>query len=173
MPSSPDRADAPQPPAPTTGVPDWGVDPAPDVRAPLSITAPADGPTASRARHEFTAWLAIDLPAGEQFDDLVLAVYEMLANAADHAYVDSPTGPGPVRLRARRSRTALHLTVSDHGTWRPPAAPTSAADTPAGRGRGLPLIRVLVLDVHVEAGPAGTTVHLRAPLPPPARPTPP
>jgi anti-sigma regulatory factor (Ser/Thr protein kinase) len=108
--------------------------------------------------------LEIDVPAGELFDDLVLAVYETLANAADHAYLDTDTGP--VQLLARRSRTALHVTVTDRGTWRTPASPTTAA--PTIRGRGLPLIHVLVHDVHVELGPRGTTVHLRTPLPPPA-----
>lgn len=169
---SPDQSDgcpdapvrAPQPAPPSTGVPDWTADQAPDIRAPLTITAPADGSTASWARHEFNAWLAIDVPAGELFDDLVLAVYETLANAADHAYLDTDTGP--MQLLARRSRTALHVTVTDRGTWRTPASPTTAA--PTVRGRGLPLIRVLVHDVHLELGPRGTTVHLRTPLPPPA-----
>jgi serine/threonine-protein kinase RsbW len=141
---SPDQSDgcaeAPvraPPPALSTGMPDWTADQAPDVRAPLTITAPADGSTASWARHEFNAWLAIDVPAGELFDDLVLAVYEALANAVDHAYLDTDTGP--VQLLARRSRTALHVTVTDRGTWRTPASPTTAA--PTIRGRGLPLIR--------------------------------
>jgi anti-sigma regulatory factor (Ser/Thr protein kinase) len=118
-------------------VPDWTADQAPDVRAPLTITAPADGSTASWARHEFNAWLAIDVPASELFDVLVLAVYESLANAADHAYLDTDTGQ--VQLLARRSRTALQLTVTDRGTWRTPASPTTAA--PTIRGRGLPLIQ--------------------------------
>jgi anti-sigma regulatory factor (Ser/Thr protein kinase) len=99
-------------------VPDWTADQAPDVRAPLTITAPADGSTASWARHEFNAWLAIDVPASELFDVLVLAVYESLANAADHAYLDTDTGQ--VQLLARRSRTALQLTVTDRGPGAPP-----------------------------------------------------
>jgi len=39
---------------------------------------------------------------------------------------------------------------------------------PAVRGRGLPLIRVLIHDVHLELGSCGTTVHLRTPLRAPA-----
>ncbi len=156
---------APQPPAPTTGVPGWAADEALDVRGPLTIPAPADETTATWARHEFDAWLAIDVPPGELFDDMVLAVYESLANAADHAYLDT-TRPGPVQLLARRSRTALHITVTDRGTWRPPVVPATAP--PAVRGRGLPLIRLLIPDVHIELGSRGTTVRLRTPLPRPA-----
>lgn len=176
MPISPDHCDAytdqsacaRQRIASSSGVPCWIADRAPDIRAPLIVNGQADGPTASRARHEFEAWLAIDIPHGEVFDDLVLAVYETLANAADHAYLDSATGPGSVALLARRSRTALHVTVVDHGTWRPRAAPRHPAAAPAVRGRGLPLIRLLIRDVYIDTGSAGTTVHLRTPLPPPA-----
>lgn len=129
-----------------------------DVRPPLDITGTADGHTAARARREFTIWLARDLAAGALLDDLVLAVYEALANAADHAY--TPTSAGLVRLLAHRSRDAVHITVSDRGTWREEPA------TESFRGRGLSLIRLLVRHVHIESGPTGTTMHLSTPLPP-------
>jgi hypothetical protein len=41
----------------------------------------------------------MDLTAGDMFDDLVLAVYEAIANTVDHAYAQLPE-PGPVRLIA-------------------------------------------------------------------------
>jgi Histidine kinase-like ATPase domain len=112
---SPDQSDgcpdapvrAPRLPGPTTGVPDWTADQVPDARAPLTITAPADAATASLARQEFKAWLAIDVPAGELFDDLVLAVYEALANAVDHAYLDTDTGRSQESRRRRRNPRAF------------------------------------------------------------------
>lgn len=127
----------PRTPAPAPGgAPARAADRSPQIRPPLDVVGPATGATAAWARWQFGAWLALDLAAGDLFDDLVLVVYEALANAADHAY---PTpGAGPVRLCARRTRHAVHITVSDHGTWRDvSAAPTS-------RGRGLFLIRQLV-----------------------------
>lgn len=125
----------------------------------------ATGYAASWARLELTAWLAVDLPDGELFDDLVLVAYEVLANTVDHAYSHSPDGAGPVRLLARRSQDAIHITVADHGVWRVGAGP-SALD--GFRGRGLSLVRLLMPDVHVETTATGTVVHLRSPAPPPA-----
>lgn len=137
----------------------WAGDRPAQSRAPLHVTGPATGPTAARARREFAAWLAVDLAAGDLFDDLVLVVYEALANAADHAYLGADTGP--VVLLAQRSSNTVHITVSDRGTWRAPQA------APALRGRGLALIRLLVPDVHIDRAAEGTTVHLRAALPAP------
>lgn len=150
--------------AATDQTPSWvGEQPA-EVRAPLDITGSATGYTAAWGRREFTAWLAVDLPAGGLFDDLVLAVYEALANTAEHAYRDTDE-PGPVRLLARRSRDAVQIVVTDHGTWHP--TPSDGAPAESFRGRGLSLITMLVHDMHLDLGPAGTLVHLRTPLPPP------
>ena len=155
---------------PHSGTPDgnaaapaWMSGPIVDVRASLDITAPATGSTATQGRREFSAWLAVDLTTGDLFDDLVLAVYEAIANTVDHAYAHV-SEPGPVRLLARRVDHAIHVTITDHGCWR---GDDHVDSTRPFRGRGLTLIRSLVPDVHLERGPAGTTVHLRAPLPPP------
>jgi serine/threonine-protein kinase RsbW len=149
------------PPGGYPGVPAWVSERLVDVRAPLEVTGPATGSTATRERREFSAWLAVDLAAGDLFDDLVLAVYEAVANTVDHAYRHAPE-PGPVLLIARRLDRAIHVTVADHGKWR------EAANTATPfRGRGLPLIRVLVPDVYLDLGGAGTTMHLRAHVPPP------
>lgn len=120
----------------------------------------ATGYTATWGRREFADWLAVDLAAGELFDDLVLIAYETLANTADHAYTHTAGGTGPVRLLARRSHDTIQITVSDHGIWH---------QTPDNgfRGHGLALIRLLIHDVHIELRSTGTIVHLRTPLPPP------
>ncbi len=145
--------------------PAWVAERLEEVRSQLDVTGPATGQTAARARRAFATWLAVDLAAGDLFDDLVLAVYEALANAADHAY--RRTVAGPVRLLARRTRRAVHIIVADHGTWRVDAAAGSTAGPGdvTVRGRGVPLIRLLVPDVHIERGATGTTVHMRYVVP--------
>jgi anti-sigma regulatory factor (Ser/Thr protein kinase) len=75
------------------------------------------------------------------------------------------TVAGPVRLLARRTRRAVHVTVADRGIWRQPG--TVELGEVTVRGRGLPLIRRLVPDVHIELAATGTTVHLRAAVPSP------
>lgn len=160
----------PRPTAPTAKdtVPAWAAERLQEVRSHLDVTGQATGATAARARRAFATWLAVDLAAGDLFDDLVLVAYEALANAVDHAY--RRTIVGPVRLLARRTRRAVHVTVADHGTWRETAATngTSGPGTVPARGRGLPLIRRLVSDVYIERSAAGTAVHLRAAVPSPS-----
>lgn len=91
-------------------------------------------------------------------DDLGLAVYEALANAAEHAY--PPDHPNPViRLHARLDVDRVQITISDHGAWSPPGEP-------GYRGRGLAMMRHLATHVDVDSSPQGTTVHLNAPLDP-------
>ncbi len=109
---------------------------------------------ASMARRRFRDWLTPDV-SSDLLDDLVLAVYEAMANAVEHGYADQPDGPGPVLLLARRGSGQVQITVSDEGSWR---APTGQRF----RGRGLPLMRLLTDDVHIVAGHGGTVVRLRA-----------
>lgn len=124
------------------------------MRPPLFIDTEASARSITGVRREFTAWLAIDV-TGEPLHDLVLAVYEAVANSAEHAYADHPDNSGPVRLLARRTRDVVLVTVADDGAWR---APTGQPF----RSRGLALIRALVQDVHITRGPHGTMVQLRA-----------
>jgi serine/threonine-protein kinase RsbW len=130
------------------------------VRSSLTIQETATAYNIAAMRRAFGEWLAIDLAAGDLLDDMVFAVYEALANVADHAYVDSTDGLGPVRLTAHRAHESLRITISDDGHWR---------TTTDGhfRGHGLALIRLLITDVHIEATAPGTIVHLRANLPAP------
>ncbi len=139
----------------------WTAETLSEVRPALNISAGADASSATRLRRAFSAWLAVDV-TGDQLDDLVLAVYEAVANTAEHAYADHPDRAGPVRLFARRSHAVLQVTIADDGRWRPPTGEPY-------RSRGLPLIRALVEDVHIDHTPTGTAVHLRAALPPPGQ----
>ncbi len=60
----------------------------------------ADAASAAETRKEFGSWLRQQFTLDEErYNDLVLAVYEARANAAEYAYVDSSL-PGTVGLSA-------------------------------------------------------------------------
>ncbi|WP_410676760.1 ATP-binding protein [Amycolatopsis sp. cmx-4-68] len=131
---------------------------------------PPDAPAPPATFHRRTVALAERLPelraalAGwlrtlglseERREDVVLAGYEAMANSAEHAY---PTGEaGQVEVRAEAQNGRLTVTVTDYGTWRPPAA------TNGLRGRGLLLIDTLAdhcAQVHREDGTTVTMTWL-------------
>lgn len=128
-----------------------------DIRAPLRAKVVATYRNASVLRHRFHHWLALDV-SPELLDDLVLAVYEAMANVAEHGYAGRPDGPGPLRLEAHRGGGHVLVTVADEGSWRAPTGERS-------RSRGLPLIRRLTHDVHIVTGHQGTFVRLWAEAP--------
>ena len=101
----------------------------------------------------------------ERHEDVVLAGYEAMANAAEHAYRDRE--PGPIDVWAEALPGRLTVTVSDYGTWRPPP------ETNGLRGRGLLLIDSLAdhcAQVHREDGTTVTMTWLTDDLPAAAHP---
>lgn len=130
------------------------------IRPPFTIDTTATAQNIGRVRRDFAAWLAVDTASGDLLDDVVLAVYEALANVADHAYADTEGGLGEVRLVAHRADESLRVTVSDSGCWR------GATGAPF-RSHGLSLIHLLIGQVHIDCAASGTTVHLRTPIPAP------
>jgi len=113
---------------------------------------------AARAREEFADWL-------EQFFDLdpirscdlVLAVNEALANAAEFAYLLADR-PGTMDMQAdyEAGTETLAVHICDHGVWRIPATtPPSHA-----RGRGIPLMRAVSDRMAIETSTDGTRVCL-------------
>ncbi|AMY20220.1 MULTISPECIES: ATP-binding protein [Nocardiaceae] len=119
-----------------------------------SSWAQSDIATAETARHlrsTMAAWLD-SRPVGDLGNDIVLAMYEAVANCVEHAY--SGAAPGPVSVTATHADSTLTLTVSDAGTWQQPI------DRPL-RGHGLGLLRAVADTVAVDHdGPHGTTVTL-------------
>lgn len=115
-----------------------------------SVAATAEA--AHHLRQLFTQWLEAAIDA-ERRDDIVLAVYEAVANATEHAYKNTAE-PGVVTVHSRRRRNgALEITVTDSGTWDP-------SPSQRFRGRGLALITALS-DTHaLTTGPLGTTVTM-------------
>ncbi|HTK62530.1 MAG TPA: ATP-binding protein [Pseudonocardia sp.] len=89
--------------------------------------------------------------------DLVLATYEALTNAAEHAY---RSGAWTVDLVAARTPDArIVVSVRDRGQWRPPP------EDPGFRGRGLSMMRSLAHELDVRADDDGTTVLMWWALP--------
>lgn len=97
-------------------------------------------------------WAAHTGLAAVQVADVVLASYEALANAVEHAY---PSGGGTVDLLAVGTADGrVLITVRDHGRWRPPPRDTGS------RGRGLSMIKALAHRAEVQPGPHGTCVQM-------------
>lgn len=123
------------------------------------IGVAADAHSASAVREEFAGWLerSFDLDAIRS-NDLVLAVNEALANAAEFAYVRA-AGTGTMDLRARYERDSARLvvTIGDEGEWR------VSEPGPASRfrGRGIPLMRALSDSFTLETSTGGTRVHMQ------------
>lgn len=119
----------------------------------------ADAESVCRTREEFAEWL-------EQFfdldpirsSDLVLAINEALANAAEFAYVTA-NSRGTVDMLAHYDRDTgtLTATISDHGVWRAP----NPEPRDRSRGRGIPLMKALADHVDIQTSRAGTTVRLQ------------
>lgn len=124
---------------------------------PLDVTTCATVQNATALRRTFRRWVAA-LVGDDVADDLTLAVYEALANAAEHAFT-AQREPGCMRLHATVANGQITVTITDNGTWRPPTVPTGR------RGRGLPLMHKLTNAARVQPNRRGTTVHLRHPLP--------
>ncbi|GAA1311184.1 SpoIIE family protein phosphatase [Saccharothrix xinjiangensis] len=130
--------------------------------APLHTTLPAQPSSLAVMRREVTAWSSTaGLPA-DLLDDLQLALGEAAANVVDHAYGQDS---GDVEYRLATTPTGVHVTVRDHGRWRPVPA------DPGYRGRGMQIIRTLAEQVSFDHGEDGTAVdfHLAPQADAPAR----
>lgn len=120
----------------------------------------------SRFEHEFLAtpgevawmrrrlaeWLEDADIEPERRHEVVLAVAEAGANAAEHAY--DFDGKGVVRVEAWISNGNLQISIEDSGKWHRPRLD-------GDRGRGIPIMNGLMRDVTIDRGPGGTTVRMR------------
>jgi anti-sigma regulatory factor (Ser/Thr protein kinase) len=119
----------------------------------LDVTVPATAPHVTAVRGTFRRWVDSFL-TDDAADDLTLAVYEALANAAEHAFT-APSAPGLIWLHAIVAEGQITVTVTDNGTWR------YSSNSGGHRGRGLPLIHRFTSEAHIAPSPYGTTVRLR------------
>jgi anti-sigma regulatory factor (Ser/Thr protein kinase) len=112
---------------------------------------PADAAHLVGVRKALEQWaVAAGLPDATAMD-VVLASYEAMANAAEHAYRNRR---GTIDLLATCDEDEIMVIVRDRGEWRPPPA------DPGHRGRGLIVIRSMS-QAEVQPGPNGTTVRMR------------
>ena len=121
----------------------------------------ADASSAARARAEFARWLGKHFSLGaERFNDVLLAVNEAIANAAEFAYVHT-SQPGTLDVNAVYDAGAdtLAVAVNDQGRWRD-KVPQPAGAQHQFRGRGIPLMEVLADEVTIDRTPHGTRVTM-------------
>ena len=119
----------------------------------------ADAGTVAMARRDFADWLKRFFDLDEvRSSDLVLAINEGLANAAEFAYV-SAARPGTIDICAAYDPRTETLTVeiTDRGTWRTPQTDPA----PRTRGRGIPLMETLSDQAIIEPSSDGTRVRLQ------------
>ena len=119
----------------------------------------ADARNAGRVREQFASWLRARADLDDvRFSDIVLAVNEALANAAEFAYLQQ-RGMGTIDVEAVQDRAAamLTVTITDQGCWREP----DPVKQSRARGRGIPLMRALADEVTIDTSALGTTVCLR------------
>lgn len=118
----------------------------------------ADPVSAATVRRELSDWLRrfFTLDA-TKVSDVVLAVNEAMANAAEYAYA-TVERPGKMHVRARYDGSAatLTVTVTDEGAWRS-AQPVTKEHR---RGRGIPLMHALADRATVDSSQTGTRVSL-------------
>ena len=122
-------------------------------------SVPADAACAAQLRQEFGVWLkrhfALD---STKISDVVLAVNEALANAAEFAYATADH-PGAMHLLADydTASSMLAVTVTDEGVWRI----ANGENKKISRGRGIPLMQALADRATIDSTPAGTRVRLQ------------
>ncbi|WP_142280662.1 ATP-binding protein [Mycobacterium saskatchewanense] len=121
----------------------------------------ADAQSAAQARAGFANWLASRFSLGpERFNDVLLAVNEAIANAAEFAYVDAvQRGTLDVKAAYDASSDTLAVAVDDHGRWRT-KVPQPAGSQQEFRGRGIPLMEALADELTIDRTPHGTHVTL-------------
>ncbi|CAN5866556.1 ATP-binding protein [soil metagenome] len=122
----------------------------------------ADPGCVSRTREELGWWLQSQFDLDSvRLNDMVLAVYEALANSAEFAYLSAAV-PGTITMQGAYdpARSSLTLSVADQGRWLE-ADHGGPLETNRARGRGLALMRVLADRANIDTSAYGTTVRLQ------------
>jgi serine phosphatase RsbU (regulator of sigma subunit)/anti-sigma regulatory factor (Ser/Thr protein kinase) len=121
--------------------------------APLELKFPADDSHLAPTRTALRSWLTRARIDPDQSMKVLIAAGEAVANAIEHGHRHTPEGT--VSLDATALVDEVQLTITDTGSWKPPASEPE-------RGRGITLMRRLMQDVTIDRDSAGTTVHLSA-----------
>lgn len=94
----------------------------------------------------------------ELLADLKLAITEACGNSVRHAY---PDGEGDVTVSYLFDGEAIEMTVEDQGVGLPSGAATSGPSPGGDSGMGMSIIRTIVDDVELGAGPEGRGTVVR------------
>ncbi|MGC4771546.1 ATP-binding protein [Micromonospora sp. DT44] len=142
-----------------SGSADYGQAPTPpSIEGVLLLVVAFTAELVPEVRHTLTAAVARAGLAGDEGEDFVLAVHELVTNAVRH-------GGGSGELRLHRQPGRLTCQVSDHGGG-------TSADVPALPNANVPGQRGLWLAHHLTGGltldttPHGLTATVSAPLGP-------
>jgi serine/threonine-protein kinase RsbW len=123
------------------------------------VDVAADAESASQVREQFAGWLErfFDLDPIRS-SDLVLAINEALANAAEYAYVTTARSETMDLLALYDAGDAtLTVQISDNGLWQVPGSGPAARF----RGKGIPLMKALSDRVTINTSTDGTQVRLQ------------
>ncbi|MEA5362629.1 SpoIIE family protein phosphatase [Amycolatopsis sp., V23-08] len=128
----------------------------------FALTVPADTDSLVTLRTGLDEWLTTARVARPDIDALRHAVVELVTNAIDHAYLDSPD-THPVTVTAALDSTGrLEVRVIDQGRWREPRPSPD-------RGLGLHVTSGVVDSLQLDHDAHGTTAIVRHRLNRPAR----
>jgi signal transduction histidine kinase/CheY-like chemotaxis protein len=116
----------------------------------LEVRLPAEPASLAVLRQALTRWLDAAGVSAAEVGAMVLGCSEAAANVVEHAY--GPDG-GELDLRANLLAEEVVFEIRDRGSWRERGS--------EDHGRGTGLMGVVMDDVEVETGDAGTTVTLR------------
>ena len=126
-------------------------------RQALTVTVDAVPENLALVRSRLRCWLESAGVGAETAADVLLAVGEATANAAEHAR-SGVAHTVQMTMQALLVGNCLDLEVSDNGRWKP-------VEPAAGyRGHGLKLIEALVDSSAVTTTQDGTTVNMRKEL---------
>ncbi|HXO82842.1 MAG TPA: SpoIIE family protein phosphatase [Mycobacterium sp.] len=121
--------------------------------APLDLKFPAHASHLAPSRTALRSWLTRAQVRPDQTLDVLIAAGEAVSNAIEHGHRHSPEGL--ISVAATVLADQVQLTITDTGSWEPPAKEPH-------RGRGIALMRQLMHEVSINSDTAGTTVHLSA-----------
>ena len=121
----------------------------------MAKAMPASARTLRAGRERGTEVPSPFSACGADETDVKIGVSEAVGNAVIHAYRDG--GGGPIRVSGALYDDKLVIVVADEGVGMSPD-PGSP-----GLGLGLPLIGNVTEDMHVTAGPRGTTISMSFP----------
>ncbi len=121
---------------------------------PLDVRVRPDIDAMRLVRDSLRAWLAGTTLDRSEAEGLVLATWEAVANAIEHAV--EPTGQ-TVRVHARAEDSLVRVVIEDTGGWAPPSGRRD-------RGFGLLLMESFVSSFDIATSDAGTTITLEKAL---------